>query len=559
MTEATAPAAAPLTDPGPPPPAPEGLPTRRDRFFDWVRDFGMLRTNGWLGGVCAGIAARLRVDPLIVRGVFVVAALLGLPMLVVYAIAWALLPDAEDRIPFQSLLRGRFEPAIIGVLIVFLVGLVPVVPWGFSSLLFSGSVLLTLAATQTLIALLIIAAGIGIAFLLSRLARRAKTPRSTAAQRARAIPADAGTSAGAPRISGTGAPALFPAAAIDEQETQTDAAGAADAEPATAAASGPPPLFHTDTGRSENPETVTAEPIAPAYDAPDDEIAAWRAQHAAWKEQEAAWRRQQQDAERAAREQARREQQERAAAFAAEAAARRQARRASKPRASAAFVAMVMGVAVVAGAVVLLTQTDASVSPFLAPALGVLTAALITAAGMILAGVLRRRSGFLAFMAAVLLVSGLATAAPTLAQHVWLGDAQVTNYETSSTPQLITHPWGSLYVHLADTQRSTGVIVIEKPRGDTHIHLEAGVELELEATLGPEVTVYREHRTADGVMRTEVPREGRTHWGFLPDEGEPTTRQHVRITQESGTLTVYSYAPEDEAEEDAASDQEENR
>lgn len=83
--------------------------------------------------MCAGIAGRLHVDPLVIRGVFVVAALLGLPMLLVYAIAWALLPDAADRILLQQ--RGRFKPAIIGVVVVFVLGLIPVIPWLFGGLL----------------------------------------------------------------------------------------------------------------------------------------------------------------------------------------------------------------------------------------------------------------------------------------------------------------------------------------------------------------------------------------------------------------------------------------
>ncbi|QPE05088.1 PspC domain-containing protein [Microbacterium schleiferi] len=118
----------PATDPGPPP-APPGAPTGSDRFFAWVRGLGVVRADGWLGGVCAGVAARIRIDPAIVRGVVVVAAVLGFPMLLVYAIAWALLPDIGGRIHFREALRGRADPAMVAIIILVALGFVPVAPW----------------------------------------------------------------------------------------------------------------------------------------------------------------------------------------------------------------------------------------------------------------------------------------------------------------------------------------------------------------------------------------------------------------------------------------------
>ena len=77
-----------------------------DRFFAWSAGLGVVRGDGWLGGVAAGLAARMRVDPLIVRGILVVAGLFGFPVLFLYAIAWALLPDLDERIPLQEAVRG---------------------------------------------------------------------------------------------------------------------------------------------------------------------------------------------------------------------------------------------------------------------------------------------------------------------------------------------------------------------------------------------------------------------------------------------------------------------
>lgn len=52
------------------------------------------KRNGWIAGVCAGIARRLRVDPAIVRVAVIVTGLF-LPKLVIaaYLIAWLVLDE----------------------------------------------------------------------------------------------------------------------------------------------------------------------------------------------------------------------------------------------------------------------------------------------------------------------------------------------------------------------------------------------------------------------------------------------------------------------------------
>jgi phage shock protein PspC (stress-responsive transcriptional regulator) len=67
-------------------------PLPRDR---WLRD----PANGYLGGVCAGVAARLRVPALVVR-IAAVAALVMWPRLVLiaYLAAWVLV-DSRDELP----------------------------------------------------------------------------------------------------------------------------------------------------------------------------------------------------------------------------------------------------------------------------------------------------------------------------------------------------------------------------------------------------------------------------------------------------------------------------
>ncbi len=115
-----------MTIPTAPPPAadatdPAASATRRPpppfrAIFLWVSGLGVARSDGWLGGVAAGIAARLRIDPLIVRGVLVIAALFGLPVIFLYAVAWALLPDADGRIHARDLLNRDYEPVQLGIL-----------------------------------------------------------------------------------------------------------------------------------------------------------------------------------------------------------------------------------------------------------------------------------------------------------------------------------------------------------------------------------------------------------------------------------------------------------
>ncbi len=167
-----------------------------DRFWDWLQSLGVSRTDGWLGGVCAGIAIRLRIDPAIVRGIVAVAAVLGFPMLLLYAIAWALLPDTAGRIHLRELVRGRFDPAVIGIGILLLVSFVPVVPWlGSAVVAQTWGGWSPWGGLVTIIGLTLV---IGIAFLLARSARRPHEPGDSVPAPRRAF-ADAGAPGSAAR------------------------------------------------------------------------------------------------------------------------------------------------------------------------------------------------------------------------------------------------------------------------------------------------------------------------------------------------------------------------
>lgn len=530
MTDATAAQdAAPLADPGPPPPPPAGRPGGWDRFFAWVTDLGIARGDGWVGGVCAGLAARIGVDPIIVRGVFVVAALFGLPMFIVYAVAWAVLPDLLGRIHLRELIARRFDPAMVAIGLLLLAGFFPVVPWFFAAALPFGPFGFGFDWSPwgffwTLFAVALIG---GIIYLIARSAPRAPTSGASPAT-------DPRTASAAPAVPGE--------LAHDDSGVgaTADPAGTDDSAPSTAGSALTPP---------------PAEPAAPAGAASDADVAAWREQHAAWKLQEQAWRRQQQDAERAARDRARAERAAAAGSFAVQAAEQRRIRRLSNPRTSFGYVVFVLGVALVVGAVTSLWRGSLEPGePVLAVAVGLFAGALVAAVSMIVAGALRRRSGFLAFLTIALLIAGATTAAVPVARGVVFGDAYVNSFD----PRSFTQVWGTLTIDVADTNggETAETIRIDKRSGSTEIWV------------GQDVVLTLQVRSEDGVEwmtldqdSGEITSDGEWEGGegadgrmlvrqridtTTPDSAEPPTRQTVILDQESGSVTVSIYEPRTE-------------
>lgn len=85
-------------------------------FFTWLRGLGITRgTDRWFAGVAGGIAQRAGIDPLIVRGIFVVLALLGGPGILLYLAGWLMLPDHNGRIHLEDVFRGRAGTATVVV------------------------------------------------------------------------------------------------------------------------------------------------------------------------------------------------------------------------------------------------------------------------------------------------------------------------------------------------------------------------------------------------------------------------------------------------------------
>ncbi|MEA5453506.1 PspC domain-containing protein [Sinomonas sp. JGH33] len=93
-------------------------------FFGWIRGLGVTRgPDRWAGGVASGLAHRWGIDPVIVRGLFIVAAIfLGVGVLA-YGVLWLLLPEPDGRIHVQEAMRGRWTGGMTGGLIATILGL----------------------------------------------------------------------------------------------------------------------------------------------------------------------------------------------------------------------------------------------------------------------------------------------------------------------------------------------------------------------------------------------------------------------------------------------------
>ena len=108
---------------GSPQPGPQGGSTHR--FFDSLRGSGLMRTNErWIAGVAGGVAHRFDLDPTLVRCVWVVLSLFAGVGLVLYGLAWALLPEESDgRIHLEEALSGRFNAGLAGAIGMTIIGM----------------------------------------------------------------------------------------------------------------------------------------------------------------------------------------------------------------------------------------------------------------------------------------------------------------------------------------------------------------------------------------------------------------------------------------------------
>lgn len=484
----------------PPLAAPPGLdPTSATdgAFFRWVEGLGLARRDGWVGGVCAGVAARWGIDPVIVRGIAVVATVIGLPAVVAYALAWAVLPDASGRTHAADLERGRFSYTQGAILTVAIVGAVQMLGLlitlaGLATSSSAGAVTAVLVALALMGGAVLAAAVIA---LLVRSARRAPGADEDELRRASA------------------ASETVPAASADGSVADAGAGGA------------------------DGDAVAPVPPAPPSDDAGPADLAAWRAQHAAWRERDRAWRREQDDADRAARAAAREERRAAAAAFAREAAERRRARRAERPRTSVAFVAVSAGVAVIAGTIAGLAAPGS-----LSVALGVFVAALVTALAMIVAGATRRRSGFLAFTSVCLLMGGGGAIALTVVTELHIGTYAISNVSSEAATAPFRQTFGDLHVTLVDSPDAQSVS-IEKGAGTTLVTVDPGVEVVLRASVGDDASFVLS-RDDEWTLLTDGPdarSDGQDRTAIettIASVGPTTTQQVLTVDQESGYIEI---------------------
>jgi phage shock protein PspC (stress-responsive transcriptional regulator) len=437
----------PSSPSSPPPGTPPEASSTGNRFFAWMRSLDIPRRPGWIGGVCAGIAARLGIDPLIVRGIAVVLAVLGAPALLLYGIAWLLLPDEHNKIHLEEVTRGRFEAPLAGIGVFIFLSLLPITEgFWFLGAEYWGAPGWGDSFGRAVWTLLLFAAIIGFVIWL---ARRGDTPASPTPPHPAAAPG---------ATSFTSAP---PPTYVDSTSATSEATIPGTGTAAPAAASGPSPVAFAAAGVAQ--DAPPAPPLAagqynappPGAGAPPEEIAAWRERQAQWKAEHDAFRRQQaadkQAATRAANERARAERQRRYEADRA-----RRARTRSHPL----YSFIVIGLALVAGALVTLATAGSAVDVS-DLGIGLAVTLAVLAVGIVINGVRGKRSGGASGFAFLVVLALIVVAViPTTPNFRSGWDVVFTpTDQVSSDTQTFVVGFGDVTMDLSD-------FYTDSPRGD---------------------------------------------------------------------------------------------
>jgi phage shock protein PspC (stress-responsive transcriptional regulator) len=405
---------APPEEPAPTAPDPE------HRFFLWLRALDVPRQNGWVGGVCGGIAARLGIDPLIVRGIVVVIAVLGGPIALLYGIAWLLLPDQSGRIHLRELGHGRVNAALAGIGALIVLSLLPIAQgFWWAGARFWGAPAWGESVGRALWSVVLLGA---LAALVVWIARRA---------------------GGAPRPPRTAAAPAAPAAAT--------------------------------TAPTVVPEGATAQPPSPAAGAPEEEFVEWRQRLEAWQAENAAFRAAQAEAraeERRLRSEANRAHFEAANARAVEA---RRIRRLTKPRLSAAWFFVIVGAAIIAGGIAALAASTDENWMGVPAAAGLAIATLVAGLGAVIVAALGRRSGALGLVTILLVLVTVPTA--FIPHDRELLPASASGLAPGSYAQLA----GSTYLDVGELDH--GVVDLWQGAGSVTIWVESGASARIESTL----------------------------------------------------------------------------
>ncbi len=229
--------------------------------------FGRLRSTGyhrdtdrrWFGGVCAGLAGRFGVDPLLIRAAAILLAFAGGVGITVYLVLWLLLPDLRgDLLLERALRRGDVWPVVLLLVTGFVIvgGLVSIGQGGWGGPLW---VLLPIA----LIAWFVFERGRG----------GSGSPAPVAGP-------PAGT---APGIEAAGSPGAAPATGTGTDVTTTDptraavvptdgphppTGGTTMSTPSAAYAPAPPPSAPNPYAHPTSPYGTTPPPVPPRPVAP---------------------------------------------------------------------------------------------------------------------------------------------------------------------------------------------------------------------------------------------------------------------------------------------------
>lgn len=479
----------PTTAPTPAAPPPS------NPFFIWMRGLGITREPGWLGGVATGLATRLGIDPILVRGIFVVVALIGAPALLLYAAAWLLLPDLQGRIHLERLIRGQFDSAIIGIAALTILAFVPFTqgiwfwgPWNWD--VWGGGRVLGGALWSLIWTLLIVGSIVWLIVWLT-------------------------TRRGATHTSGDSILYTAP--------TQSTDAGSTAGAPASSAA------FVSEAGAPVPP------PATPPADA--DDLAAWKAQQEQFQREHAKWKAQQAQAARERAEHDRRARAEQSAAYRATVAEEYR-----RSRSHPLFSLVAIGVALVAGAASALwvvgsgdwTRTATLVG--LSVALGVLGLAVVING---LAGKRQGGAGGMAWLVAFALlvtsiggIGGVGSVA-LRGEHHWspsyAADHSATHNQISGTVDLnLTDYFDGAP---ATAQGRDGHVTLRIISGDANIIVPADARTTVHASVVSGAIRTDESSTGDAIRVTNL---------FYPPRfsvpNEPTLT--VRVWVVSGDITI---------------------
>ncbi|GAA1820085.1 PspC domain-containing protein [Nesterenkonia flava] len=237
------------------------------QFFHWLRSTGVRRPEGgWLGGVLAGASEKLGWDVMLLRGLAVVSLIIFFsPTVLLYGLAWLLLPNQRGEIHAEEAVRGNYTSGLFAGALLAVVGGVNI----FTPVSIAGPF-------AVLINLLILAAVAWAVVALMRDHRRKKGQATPGKDQnpAGSTRSPAGSTTGHPGGGGTGAPedparAGKPAWYPKDSEPQSPPPAGASAAPNSGYPSGYTSSSHTSAGPAAGgyaPVTATAAPAEDPYE-----------------------------------------------------------------------------------------------------------------------------------------------------------------------------------------------------------------------------------------------------------------------------------------------------